>query len=202
MIYDLRRGLYAHLQRMSLRFFTNTKSGELMSRLNNDVVNAQNAISNTIVGIVTNSVTVIENQTPMRRYAGTDEDLVLVSMIDGLTIPANSSVTVGMEGSLVVNTLISLMGTFDNEIGIIGIQQYNPGFPPFTTMPGLYLNNFGYPAQALLQQTLIPGGITVQLNVPFGTAGTRYMVQGFAVTPIALNGIGAFTDALEFRVLP
>ena len=58
-IYDLRRGLYAHLQRMSLRFFTNTKSGELMSRLNNDVVNAQNAISNTIVGIVTNIVTVI-----------------------------------------------------------------------------------------------------------------------------------------------
>ncbi len=58
-IYDLRRGLFAHLQRMSLRFFTNTKSGELMSRLNNDVVNAQNAISNTIVGIVTNVVTVI-----------------------------------------------------------------------------------------------------------------------------------------------
>ncbi len=58
-IYDLRRGLFAHLQRMSLRFFTNTKSGELMSRLNNDVVNAQNAISNTIVGIVTNIVTVI-----------------------------------------------------------------------------------------------------------------------------------------------
>lgn len=58
-IYDLRRGLFAHLQRMSLRFFTNTKSGELMSRLNNDVVNAQNAISNTIVGIVTNLITVI-----------------------------------------------------------------------------------------------------------------------------------------------
>ena len=58
-IYDLRRGLFAHLQRMSLRFFTNTKSGELMSRLNNDVVNAQNAISNTIVGIITNAVTLV-----------------------------------------------------------------------------------------------------------------------------------------------
>jgi ATP-binding cassette subfamily B protein len=55
-IFDLRVALYARLQRMSLRFFTNTKVGELMSRLNNDVVGAQNAISNTIVGIITNLV--------------------------------------------------------------------------------------------------------------------------------------------------
>ncbi len=58
-IYDLRSSLFARLQRMSLRFFTNTKTGELMSRLNNDVVGAQNAISNTIVNIVTNLIEAI-----------------------------------------------------------------------------------------------------------------------------------------------
>jgi ATP-binding cassette subfamily B protein len=58
-IYDLRVALFSRLQRMSLRFFTNTKVGELMSRLNNDVVGAQNAISNTIVGIATNIVQTI-----------------------------------------------------------------------------------------------------------------------------------------------
>src|SRR5512132_3790968 len=58
-IYDLRSSLFARLQRMSLRFFTNTKVGELMSRLNNDVVGAQNAISNTIVSIVTNLIEAI-----------------------------------------------------------------------------------------------------------------------------------------------
>jgi len=58
-IYDLRSTLFARLQRMSLRFFTNTKVGELMSRLNNDVVGAQNAISNTIVNIVTNFIEAI-----------------------------------------------------------------------------------------------------------------------------------------------
>ena len=58
-IYDLRSTLFARLQSMSLRFFTNTKSGELMSRLNNDVVGAQNAISNTIVNIVTNLIEAI-----------------------------------------------------------------------------------------------------------------------------------------------
>ncbi len=55
-IYDLRVALFSQLQRMSLRFFTNTKVGELMSRLNNDVVGAQNAISNTVVNIVTNLI--------------------------------------------------------------------------------------------------------------------------------------------------
>jgi ATP-binding cassette subfamily B protein len=58
-IYDLRGALYASLQRMSLRFFTHTKVGELMSRLNNDVVGAQNAISNTIIGIITNIIQTI-----------------------------------------------------------------------------------------------------------------------------------------------
>lgn len=55
-IYDLRVSLFGKLQRMSLRFFTNTKIGELMSRLNNDVIGAQNAISHTIVNIITNLV--------------------------------------------------------------------------------------------------------------------------------------------------
>jgi ATP-binding cassette subfamily B protein len=55
-VYDLRTALFSRLQRMSLSFFTHTKVGELMSRLNNDVVGAQNAISNTFVNIVTSLI--------------------------------------------------------------------------------------------------------------------------------------------------
>jgi ATP-binding cassette subfamily B protein len=55
-VYDLRSGLFAHLQRMSLSFYTHTKVGELISRFNNDVVGAQNAISNTFVNIVTSLI--------------------------------------------------------------------------------------------------------------------------------------------------
>ncbi len=55
-VYDLRVALFGHLQRMALNFFTNTRVGELMSRLNNDVVGAQNAISNTFVGIVSSLI--------------------------------------------------------------------------------------------------------------------------------------------------
>jgi ATP-binding cassette subfamily B protein len=58
-IYDLRRDLYAHLQRLSLRFFTNTRAGELMSRLNNDVVGAQRAVTGTMVTLASNSVALV-----------------------------------------------------------------------------------------------------------------------------------------------
>lgn len=57
-IFDLRRQLYEHLQRMSLRFFTATKTGELISRLNSDVVGAQQAITGTFVSILSNFVSV------------------------------------------------------------------------------------------------------------------------------------------------
>ncbi len=64
-IYDLRVALFSHLEHMSLRFFTNSKTGELMSRLNNDVVGAQSAINGTLLSIVTNLVTVVVTLTIM-----------------------------------------------------------------------------------------------------------------------------------------
>jgi len=57
-IFDLRRQLFAHLQKMSLRFFTATKTGELMNRLNSDVVGSQQAITGTFVTIVSNVISV------------------------------------------------------------------------------------------------------------------------------------------------
>ena len=55
-IFDLRAALFAKFQRMPLSFFTHTKVGEMTSRLNNDVIGAQTAISNTIVNILTDLV--------------------------------------------------------------------------------------------------------------------------------------------------
>jgi ATP-binding cassette subfamily B protein len=58
-IFDLRCQLYGHLQRMSLGFFTATRTGELMSRLNNDVVGAQQAVTGTFVSLAANSLAVV-----------------------------------------------------------------------------------------------------------------------------------------------
>ncbi len=59
LIRDLRQTLYGHMQQMSLRFFTNTKTGEIMARLNNDVVGAQRAVTGTLISIITNTTRVI-----------------------------------------------------------------------------------------------------------------------------------------------
>ncbi|MEN8240813.1 MAG: ABC transporter ATP-binding protein [Chloroflexota bacterium] len=58
-IFDLRQALYDHLQNMSLRFFTHTRRGEIVSRLNSDVVGAQSAMTSTIPNIVTNTFSLV-----------------------------------------------------------------------------------------------------------------------------------------------
>jgi ATP-binding cassette subfamily B protein len=51
---DIRTSLVAHLHRMPLSFFTNTKTGEIMNRVSSDVDNIDNVVTGTLVSIVTN----------------------------------------------------------------------------------------------------------------------------------------------------
>jgi ATP-binding cassette subfamily B protein len=59
LILDLRTAVYDHVQRMPIAFFTRTRTGALVSRLNNDVIGAQRAFSNTLSGVVSNIVSLI-----------------------------------------------------------------------------------------------------------------------------------------------
>lgn len=59
LIYDLRTQVFAHVQRQSIAFFTRTQTGALISRLNSDVIGAQQAFTSTLSGIVSNSLTLI-----------------------------------------------------------------------------------------------------------------------------------------------
>lgn len=77
-ISDLRQALYGHMSKMSIRFFTNTKTGELISRLDNDVIGAQRAVTGTMVSIVTNAVQAV---TILAVMIALDVRLTLVSLI-------------------------------------------------------------------------------------------------------------------------
>ncbi|MEU4247610.1 ABC transporter ATP-binding protein [Amycolatopsis sp. NPDC026612] len=55
-IYDLRRAVFEHVQRMPIAFFTRTRTGALVSRLNNDVIGAQRTFTATLSGLVTNVI--------------------------------------------------------------------------------------------------------------------------------------------------
>ena len=59
LILDLRTAVFDHVQQMPIAFFTRTRTGALVSRLNNDVIGAQRAFSDTLSGVVSNLVTVL-----------------------------------------------------------------------------------------------------------------------------------------------
>ncbi|MDI1463723.1 ABC transporter ATP-binding protein [Catellatospora sp. KI3] len=59
LILDLRTAVFDHVQRMPVAFFTRTRTGALVSRLNNDVIGAQRAFSDTLSGVVANLVMLV-----------------------------------------------------------------------------------------------------------------------------------------------
>ena len=59
LIYDMRAKVYDHIQRMPIAFFTRTQTGALISRLNNDVLGAQQAFTGTLSSVVSNIVGVV-----------------------------------------------------------------------------------------------------------------------------------------------
>ena len=59
LIYDMRAKVFRHIQRMPLAFFTRTQTGALVSRLNNDVIGAQQAFTDLLSNVVGNLVTVV-----------------------------------------------------------------------------------------------------------------------------------------------
>ncbi|MEA2193268.1 MAG: ATP-binding cassette, subfamily bacterial [Solirubrobacteraceae bacterium] len=58
-MHDLRAAVYRHLQRLSLAFFTRTRTGEVQSRISNDIGGVQNVVTSTATSIVSNVTTVI-----------------------------------------------------------------------------------------------------------------------------------------------
>ena len=133
-IFDLRNSLYAHFQRMSLRFFTQSRTGELMSRLNNDVVGAQQAVSNTLISIFSNIVQLIGTLTimlvlewrltllglavvpffylPARRIGRVLRDMRRQSMILNAEMNATMNETLNVSGAL----LVKLFGREEREL--------------------------------------------------------------------------------------
>ena len=59
LIYDLRSQVFEHVQKQSIAFFTRTQTGSLISRINSDVIGAQQAFTSTLSGVISNVLTLI-----------------------------------------------------------------------------------------------------------------------------------------------
>jgi ATP-binding cassette subfamily B protein len=141
-IHDLRQQMYAHLQQMSLRFFTNTKAGDIISRFTSDVVGAQNAITGTIPNIVTNVVVLVSTLVvmltiewrltllsvavvplfliPARRVAGVLRDIRRTAMDKNAEMSNIINETLSINGALMVKSF----GTATRErLRFAGVSQ-------------------------------------------------------------------------------
>jgi ATP-binding cassette subfamily B protein len=133
-IFDLRTALYDHVHRMPIAFFTRTQTGALVSRMNNDVIGAQRALTGTLGQVVFNILTLV---TTLGAMFALDWKLTLLSMavLPVFIIPANrvgarlQDVTrEGMEVNAAMNAqmterfnvsgalLVKLFGRHDREV--------------------------------------------------------------------------------------
>ena len=87
LIFDLRRMAYRHVQSLPLAFFTRTQTGALITRLNNDVVGAQRALTGTLGGIVDNLLTVLVTLGIMFTISW-QVTLLAIALLPGFIIPA------------------------------------------------------------------------------------------------------------------
>ncbi|MGZ4188868.1 MAG: ABC transporter ATP-binding protein [Actinomycetota bacterium] len=87
LIFDLRSKLFDHVQRMPIAFFTRTQTGALISRLNNDVVGAQSAMTGTLGSVVTSLITVATTVAVML-YLNWELTLLALALLPAFVIPS------------------------------------------------------------------------------------------------------------------
>ena len=133
-IFDLRSALYDHLLQQGFRFFTSVKAGELVSRLTNDVVGAQRAVTNTVTTLVSNVAVVVVSLAvmlamdwrltllavlvfpflvlPLRRFGRRLRELTRAQMERNAAMTAQLTETLGVSGAL----LVKLFGRQRDEV--------------------------------------------------------------------------------------
>lgn len=87
LVADLRNDVFKHVQKQGIGFFSRTQTGSLVSRLNTDVVGAQQAVTSTLSGIVSNAVKIIAILVVMF-YLSWSITLVAIILIPIFVIPA------------------------------------------------------------------------------------------------------------------
>jgi ATP-binding cassette subfamily B protein len=231
-IFDLRQALYAHLQRMSFRFFVHTRVGELMSRLNNDVVGAQTAISSTIVNLITQIVQATALIVVMltlewrltlisivilplliittRLLGGRLRDIARKQMDANAQMNAMMNETLNIGGALLVKLFgrkqleVDRFGERATQVKNLGIERAVTGTVVFAII-GLISALGTALVYGLGGYFVIRGAFTIGTIVAFGSyLGNLYSaLQGFSNAPIELaTSIVSFERVFEVIDLP
>jgi ATP-binding cassette subfamily B protein len=134
-IFDLRVALFDHVERMPIAFFTRTQTGALISRLNNDVIGAQQALTGTLGTVVSNVISLI---TTLAVMIALEWRLTLLSLVvlpafiipakrvgrrlqvitrEGMQVNASMNATMTERFNVAGALLVKLFGSYDRETG-------------------------------------------------------------------------------------
>ncbi|PSK95482.1 ABC-type multidrug transport system fused ATPase/permease subunit [Murinocardiopsis flavida] len=187
LILDLRTSVFDHVQRMPVAFFTRTRTGALVSRLNNDVIGAQRAFSDTLSGVVSNFVMLLLTLIVM---IGLSWQITLLTLLllPLFVLPARRMGT----------RLAHLEREAANHDAVMGTQMTERFSAPGATLVKL----FGRPAHesaefaARASRVRDIGVRTAMLQTVFVTALTLVSALALALV-YGLGGYLALTNAIE-----
>ena len=143
-------------------------------------------------------------------YPGTGEDLILRTGVN--TFPTGgpgNDIKTALAGDVLQVEIESPAATFTGSPYLVLVELFATGFPPPSPLPGVNVSLTGFvilmdgatPVGPGLQPQLPPFGITNSFLVPAGLSSTSLMIQGFALSPLATNGVFAAADAHEIQLL-
>ena len=221
LIYDLRSALFDHVQRQPISFFTRTQTGALVSRMNNDVIGAQRAVTGTLGTVVSNVVTLITTLTAMAvlEWRLTVLALLLLPVFllpakrvggrlagitrDGFDLNASMNATMterfGVSGAL----LVKLFGRHDDEaasfqdragrVRDIGVRSamYSRTFMTALTLVGAVGTAVIY---LLGGRLVISGAITTGTLVALGVFVTQIYAPLTSLTNARVDLMSAFVS--------
>jgi len=221
LIYDLRVALFDHVQRMPLGFFTRTQTGALVSRMNNDVIGAQRAITGTLGAVVSNVIVVgttiaamliLEWRLtllalvvlpvfilPAKRVGRRLQDLTREQMDLNASMNTTMTERFGVAGAM----LVKLFGRQDQEVGEFGdragrVRDIGVKTAVYSRTFFIALGLVGAVGTALIYwvggNLVISGALTIGTLVALGTYVTRIYTPLTSLTNARVDLMTAFVS--------
>ena len=229
-MHDLRAQVYRHLQRLSLAFFTRTRTGEIQSRIANDIGGVQTVVTNTATSIVSNVTTVIATVvamflldwrltvfslalTPifvlMARRVG-DQRRRITADKQGVMADISSLVqeSLSVSGILLGKSMGrsgALADRFERESGQLAALEVRSRMAGRWMMATIQTTFAVMPALVYLFAGLAPGAVTIGTLVAFTTLQTRlfFPIQSLLSVGVDIQTSGAlFERVFEYLDLP
>jgi ATP-binding cassette subfamily B protein len=229
-MHDLRAQVYRHLQRLSLAFFTRTRTGEIQSRIANDIGGVQNVVTSTATSIVSNITTVLATVAAMvlldwrlalfslaltpffvllARRVG-DQRRRIAATRQGAMADISSLVqeSLSVSGILLGKTMgrgDELADRFERESGRLADLEVRSRMAGRWVMASIQTSFAVMPALVYLFAGLSPGAVTIGTLVAFTTLQTRlfWPIQSLLNVGVDIQtSMALFERVFEYLDLP